>query len=72
MAISPAVTDQVHYERMLEKAGARLISITQPTTDDGTGQLLRHLRAARDPKMEGVRYLQLSYVLREQSQAQQS
>lgn len=38
----------LHYERMLEKAGARLISITQPTTDDGTGQMLRHLISMMD------------------------
>ena len=38
----------LHYERMLAQAGARLISITQPTTDDETGELLRNLISMMD------------------------
>lgn len=38
----------LHYEKMLEKAGVRVISITQPTTDDETGELLRNMISMMD------------------------
>ena len=38
----------LHYERMLLQAGAPLISITQPTTNDESGELLRHLISMMD------------------------
>jgi site-specific DNA recombinase len=38
----------LHYERKLAHAGVRVISITQPTTDDETGELLRNLISMMD------------------------
>ena len=38
----------LHYERMLRQAGAELVSITQPTTDDENGQLLKNLISMMD------------------------
>ncbi len=38
----------LHYERLLAQAGVRVISITQPTTDDETGELLKHLISMMD------------------------
>ena len=38
----------LHYERMLRQSGAELISISQPTTDDENGQLLKNLISMMD------------------------
>ncbi len=38
----------LHYERQLEKAGARVMSITQPTTDDATGEMMRQMISMMD------------------------
>jgi len=40
--------DALHYERLLRKAGVKVISITQPTTDDSTGDLLRNMISMMD------------------------
>lgn len=38
----------LQYEQTLEKAGTRVISITQPTTDDDTGSLVKTLLSMMD------------------------
>ena len=38
----------VHYERMLKKAGVTVISITQPTSDDSTGEMMRNMITLMD------------------------
>lgn len=38
----------LHYERLLQQAGAEVISITQPTSDDSTGRLLKNLISMMD------------------------
>ncbi len=38
----------VHYERLLKKAGAAVISITQPTSDDSTGEMIRNFITLMD------------------------
>ncbi len=38
----------LHHERILKKAGVTVISITQPTTDDATGDMVRSMLSMMD------------------------